>query len=182
MKMNGGRCYLQNVYQRRPMTLFERQRGVVRSINGVARPIRLWVRVWRALFFIIAFILVLFFGVGLIASTQEFSPILLAHYFTFAVIWSLCSSALLGWYIKMLGGTRTEAAAGFLAMMGLWLVMMQVRSSLLVRRLWEFVSLTKERRLANFEGLRRPTHKLSEVLRQTSCMPSPWDLRNTPNE
>lgn len=132
VNMNGGRCHLQNVYERRPMTLLERQWGAVRSINGVARPIRLWVRIWRAMFVAVAIILVIFFGVGLIASTQEQSPVFLAHYFTFAVAWSLSSSALLGWYIKILGGTRAEIAAGILAMMGLWLVMMQVGSSLVV--------------------------------------------------
>ena len=124
----GGR-YLQNVYRRRPMTLLERQRGAVAFINGIARPIRSRLLLWRFLFVTIAIVLVVFFGVGMIASTQEFAPVFLKNYFAIAVAWSLSSSALLGWYIKLLGGTRTEAAAGFLAILGLWLVIIQVKAS-----------------------------------------------------
>lgn len=133
MQSNGGRWYLQNVYQRRPMTLLERQRGATSLIDGIARPIRYRLRLWQMLFVIIAIVLVVFFGVGLIASTQLFSPSFLKNYFAIAVAWSLCSSALLGWFIQLLGGTRTEAAAGFLAMMGLWLVVIQVNLSLQLR-------------------------------------------------
>ena len=154
----GSRHHLQNVYQHRPRTLLERQYGAVRYINGVARPVEFRIRLWLALFVIIAFILVLFFGVGLIGSTQEFSRFFLDNYFAIAVAWSLSSSALLAWYIKLLGGTTTEAAAGLLAMMGLWLVVMQVQPYPLVRESWEFVPLTTDRRLAKFDGLRRRLH------------------------
>jgi hypothetical protein len=83
-------------------------------------------------------------GIRLIGSTQEFSKYFLANCLIIAVAWSLCSSALLGLCIKMLGGTRLEAAAGFLAMMGLRLVVMQVEATPFLRQSWVFVSLTKE--------------------------------------
>lgn len=133
MKSSGDQCYLQNVYQRRPMTLLERQRGAVAYVNGVARPIRSRLLFWRAMLVIMPVVLVVFFGVGLIGSTQQFSPYFLKQYFIIAVAWSLCSSAILGWYIRLFGGTKTEAAAGFLALMGLWLVVMQVMQTPLLQ-------------------------------------------------
>lgn len=114
------------------MSLLERQRGAVTYVNGVARPIRSRLLFWRAMLVIMPLILVVFFGVGLIGSTQEFSPYFLRQYFIIAVAWSLSSSAILAWYIRLFGGTKTEAAAGFLALMGLWLVVMQVNAKSLL--------------------------------------------------
>ena len=124
---SGEECFLGNVYQRRPMTLFERQPGAVDyDKNGVAKPIRSRILMWNAVIILVPIVLVVFFGVGLIGSTQSFSPFFLKHYFAIAVAWSLVSSAILGWYVRLLGGSKTEAAAGLLATMALWLVVMQV--------------------------------------------------------
>jgi fatty acid desaturase len=135
-KSDGDRWLLQNVYQRRPMSLLERQRGAVTYVNGVAKPNRSRLRFWRAMLIILPVILVVFFGVGLIGSTQEFSPYFVKQYFVIAVAWSLCSSGILASYIRLFGGTKTEAAAGFLAFMGLWLVVMQVIPNPLVQESW----------------------------------------------
>ena len=135
-KSDGDRWLLQNVYQRRPMSLLERQRGAVTYVNGVARPIRSRLRFWRAMLVILPVILVVFFGVGLIGSTQEFSLYFVKQYFIIAVAWSLSSSGILALYINLFGGTKTEATAGFLAFMGLWLVVIQVIPNPLLRDSW----------------------------------------------
>jgi hypothetical protein len=135
-KSDGDRWLLQNVYQRRPMSMLERQRGAVTYANGVARPIRSRLRFWRAMLVIMPVILVVFFGVGLIGSTQTFSPYFVKQYFIIAVVWSLSSSGILALYIRLFGGTKTEAAAGFLALMGLWLVVMQVMANSSLRDSW----------------------------------------------
>jgi hypothetical protein len=111
------------------MTLAERQRGALATINGVTRPVRYRIILWRIAFFLIALVIMVFFGVGLIASTQKFDEYFLENYFAIAIAWSLVSSALLGWYIRLLGGTKGEASAGFLALMGIWLVVVQVSLS-----------------------------------------------------
>jgi hypothetical protein len=77
-----------------------------------------------------------FFGVGLVRSTQVFPTYFVKQYFVIAAAWSLSSGGILAWYIRLFGGTKTEAAAGFLAFMGLWLVGMQVIPNPLVQESW----------------------------------------------
>lgn len=60
-------------------------------------------------------VLVVFFGVGLIGSTQSFAPFSLENYFALAVAGSLVTSAILGWYITLLGGSKTGRGSARLA-------------------------------------------------------------------
>jgi hypothetical protein len=85
---------------------------------------------------ILPVLLVVFFGVGLVRSTQVFPTYFVKQYFVIAAAWSLSSGGILAWYIRLFGGTKTEAAAGFLAFMGLWLVGMQVIPNPLVQESW----------------------------------------------
>ncbi|ERF71087.1 hypothetical protein EPUS_07759 [Endocarpon pusillum Z07020] len=122
---SGKECFLGDAYQRRPMTLFERQPGAAEyDKNGVAKPILSRILIWNAVVIFVPIVLVVFFGVVLNGSTQSFAPFPPKNYFAIAVAWSLVSSAILGWYIGLLGGSKTEAevAAGLLATMALWLV------------------------------------------------------------
>jgi len=81
---------------------------------------------WKVVFSVVGVSLVAFFAVGIIASTQEFSGIFLKNYFIIAIIWSLASSSLLSWFVRLLGGGTKDAVATFLAMLGIWLVVIQI--------------------------------------------------------
>lgn len=70
--------------------------------------------------------LIIFFAVGIIASTSQFSPVFLQSYFVIAIIWTLSSSCIVFFLVQLFGGDTKDAVAAFLAAIGLWLVVIQV--------------------------------------------------------
>jgi hypothetical protein len=81
---------------------------------------------WNVVFLLAVTALVLFYGVGIIATNAQFSPTFQKYFFWIAIFWSLLSSSLLSWLTTALGATRRDAVGAFLTGLGLWLVVIQI--------------------------------------------------------
>jgi len=73
--------------------------------------------------------LICFYGVGIIATNTEFSPIFQQYFYWIAILWSVASSSLLAWVVTTLGATRRDAVGAFLSAIAIWLVVIQVSTA-----------------------------------------------------
>jgi len=73
--------------------------------------------------------LICFYGVGIIATNTQFSPIFQQYFYWIAILWSVASSSLLAWVVIALGATRRDAVGAFLSAIAIWLVVIQVSTT-----------------------------------------------------
>lgn len=110
--MGTGLPYLHK-WTRRAKTTAERQRGTLKYAgNGEVVLHWKYARAWQIFLLLSVAALILFYGVGIIATNTRFSPIFERYFFWIAIFWSLISSALLSWVVKALGGTKRDVVAG----------------------------------------------------------------------
>ncbi|KAI5799804.1 hypothetical protein EDC01DRAFT_517805 [Geopyxis carbonaria] len=121
---------LSTISYHRPKTTIELQAGTfaLTPSGGVERVEPVIAR-WRWLIPAVGVVLALFFGVGMVASTQRFSPVFLKTYYIVAIFWGLISSGLLAWYTGVFGGGSKDKVSMFLASLALWLVVIQIGQS-----------------------------------------------------
>lgn len=81
---------------------------------------------WKITLWASGIALVVYYGVGIIATNTEFSTLFQEYFFWIAIIWSLSSSALLGWLVHVLSGSKRDVLGAFLSALALWLVVIQV--------------------------------------------------------
>lgn len=102
-----------HTWTRRTKTAEERQRGSLKyQISGETELNYRIARTWTIVLYLAVIALVLFYGVGIIATNSEFSPTFEKFFFWIAIFWSLISSALLSWVVKVLGGSHRDVVAG----------------------------------------------------------------------
>jgi hypothetical protein len=74
----------------------------------------------------------MFFGVGIIATNSQFSPLFQRIFFWIAIVWTLVPSLLLAWIVRATGGTGKDITSAFIASIAIWLVVIQVSDYLKV--------------------------------------------------
>jgi hypothetical protein len=88
--------------------------------------------IWRIIFFVAILVLIIFFGVGVIATNSTFSPLFQKIFFWIAIIWTLTPSIILAWLVRAVGGSDKDVTSVFLASIAIWLVIIQVSDSRLL--------------------------------------------------
>lgn len=102
-----------HTWTRRTKTAEERQKGSLRyQVSGETELRYRIARAWKLTLYLAVAALVCFYGVGIIATNSEFSPTFEQYFFWIAIFWSLISSSLLSWVVKVLGGTHRDVVAG----------------------------------------------------------------------
>ncbi|KAF9639079.1 hypothetical protein BFW01_g9976 [Lasiodiplodia theobromae] len=125
-----------HMWTRRTKTVEERQRGSLKyQVSGETELNYRIARTWKIVLYLAVAALILFYGVGIIATNSQFSPTFEQFFFWIAIFWSLISSALLSWVVKVLGGSHRDVVAAMLTGIGIWLVVIQIGQTRLNRQL-----------------------------------------------
>lgn len=137
----GDKELLSSIYFKRKKTTLERQPGAVKlnhetgAIVNVPRVLLFW----RIVLCIAVLVLIVFFGVGVIATNSTFSQLFQRIFFWIAIIWTLTPSIILAWLVRTVGGSDKDVTSVFLASIAIWLVVIQVSCNNLLdrsRKLW----------------------------------------------
>jgi hypothetical protein len=143
-----------SIYFRRKKTTLERQPGSVeKDGHGIMIVKPNMVLFWRIFFCIVVFILIVFFGVGVMATNSQFSPTFQKTFFWIAIIWTLVPTVILSWLVHAIGGNGKDVMSVFLASLAIWLVVIQVKYSV--------IGIV---RTAKLTGYRLAKHILSPML------------------
>ena len=84
------------------------------------------VLMWYIVIGLAVLALVMFLGVGIIATNTTFTPLFQKYFYWIAIVWIFTSSFLLIWLVNAFGGTKKDMLSSFLAAIGIWLVLIQV--------------------------------------------------------
>ncbi|KAI9805280.1 MAG: hypothetical protein M1833_005733 [Piccolia ochrophora] len=129
----GDQSDLAEVYYKRRKTVAERQPGsIATDEHGRMVPKPLVVFAWRVVLLLAALALILFLGVGIIATNSTFDATFQKYFFWIAIVWVLVSSSLLAWLVQAVGGSKKDIVSGALAVVAIWLVVIQIGQTHLV--------------------------------------------------
>jgi hypothetical protein len=119
---------LLNMFFRRKKRTLELQPGSLREDKdtGTEFAVPRVILLWRIVFIIAIIILILFYGIGVIATNSTFSELFLKIFFWIALVWTLVPSCILAWLVRAVGGSNSDVLSVFLASIAIWLVVIQV--------------------------------------------------------
>jgi hypothetical protein len=119
---------LLNMFLRRKKRTLELQPGSLREDkdSGIEFAVPRVILLWRIVFIVAIVALILFYGVGVIATNSTFSELFQRIFFWIALVWTLVPSFILAWLVHAVGGSNNDVMSAFLASVAIWLVVIQV--------------------------------------------------------
>ncbi|KAJ8116575.1 hypothetical protein OPT61_g2021 [Boeremia exigua] len=138
LKRRGGTDDIMNLHpwKIRKKTASEERRWTLQYLPNGSIMYRPRIRtIWRAAIVIAIASLIIFYGVGIIATSTTFDEVFKRYFFWIAIFWSLISSSLLSWVTVAFGASRRDAVGAFLTGIGIWLVVIQIGQTHLLTQL-----------------------------------------------
>ena len=113
---------------KRRKTTVERQWHAIRTFEDSPILVRneKMLIFWKCAFGLAFICLILFLGVGIIATTTTFSPVFVKTFFWIAIVWTIVSSGLLVFVVRLFGGDGKDCPGAMLAAVAIWLVVIQI--------------------------------------------------------